>query len=184
MVDLSPVSDPQLVAVAIADAIGAGRGAEADEAAVLSHLEGRAALVVIDNCEHVLETTGRLAATMLRHCPQIAILATSRVPLSCPGEHVWRIQPLSVIDESVDLFYDRARSHLIDGLGQGDRETVVQICGDLDGMPLAIELAAARLAVLSPAEILAGLRHRFRLLRGPLGTAVPGAGRSRHLAAS
>ena len=111
--------------------------------------------------------TARLATEVLGGCPAVGILATSRRPLALANEDVWRIGPLSTSDDSVRLFVDRAGTQVPDlAANAGDERIVGEICRHLDGMPLAIELAAARLTVLSPPEILDGLRQRFQLLRG------------------
>jgi predicted ATPase/class 3 adenylate cyclase len=173
MVDLSTVSDAGLVA-AVSDAIGAPPRDGDEEAAVLAHLERRAALLLLDNCEHVVATSAVLARRVLAGCPAVGILATSRVPLAFAGEEVWRIEALQVVEDSVQLFVDRARARLPGfELNAADRPIVEEICRHVDGMPLAIELAAARLAVMSPAEILEGLQRRFKLLRTSDPTAAP-----------
>ena len=154
------------VASAVADAVGATPGDGDEETAVVEQLERRAALIILDNCEHVLATASRLAHRLVTRCPGVGILATSRAPLACPGEEIWRIEPLGLVEESVQLFIERGRALLPKlHLEPVERETLGEICRLLDGMPLGIELAAARLSVLSPAEILHGLRTNPRLLR-------------------
>jgi predicted ATPase/class 3 adenylate cyclase len=175
MVDLSTVADERLVAAAVSEAVGASPGDGDDEhEAALAHLASRQALVILDNCEHVLGAAGAIVRTLIARCSCVGVLATSRVPLGLPSEELWRIEPLAIIDDAVRLFVDRARSR-VPGftLSAADELIVTELCRHLDGMPLAIELAAARLSVLSPTEILHGLRQRFRLLRSSDPTAAP-----------
>ena len=175
MVDLSTVADERLVAAAVSEAVGASPGDGDDEhEAALAHLASRQALVILDNCEHVLGAAGAIVRTLIARCSCVGVLATSRVPLGLPSEELWRIEPLAIIDDAVRLFVDRARSR-VPGftLSAADELIVAELCRHLDGMPLAIELAAARLSVLSPTEILHGLRQRFRLLRSSDPTAAP-----------
>ena len=166
MVDLAAVGDGRLVASAVADAVGAPPGDGDEETAVVEQLERRAALIILDNCEHVLAASSRLAHRLLTRCAGVGILATSRIPLACPGEEIWRIEPLGLVDDSVELFIEHGRALIPKlHLGPDERHTVGEICRLVDGMPLGIELAAARLTVLSPTEILEGLRTNPRLLR-------------------
>ena len=165
--DLSKATNGRVVAATVADALGVSGGERDDRGVVLDHLVSRTALLILDSCEHVPLASARLASEIQAACPGIAILATSRQPLALAGEELWRIGPLPSDAASLQLFVDRARSHLPDFAPTPEDERVLtEICGHLDGMPLAIELAAARLTVLAPAEILEGLRHRFQLLRG------------------
>ena len=130
-------------------------------------------LVVLDNCEHLLDASAALVTTLLGACPRLTVLATSREPIGVAGEVTWRVPSLSLADDAVRLFSDRA-GHARPGFIVGDDNSaaVAEICRRLDGMPLAIELAAARVRALSPHEILAGLQDRFRLLTGGSRTAV------------
>ena len=165
--DLSKATNGRLVAAAVADSLGVPGGERDDRSSILEHLESRSALLILDSCEHVPLAAARLASDILNAHPSIAILATSRQPLALAVEEVWRIGSLPTDADSVRLFVDRARSHVPDFSPSAEEERVIgEICAHLDGMPLAIELAAARLAVLSPPEILTGLRQRFQLLRG------------------
>ena len=164
-VDLSTVTDERRVVTAIADAIGE-TCADGDDTEILALLERRRLLLLLDNCEHVIAAAARLVDRVLARCPGVGVLATSRVPLALQAEEVWRIESLPTRSESVQLFVDRARTRMPGyELSAGEEEVVAEICDRLDGLPLAIELAAARLAVLSPAEILKGLDRRFGLLR-------------------
>jgi predicted ATPase len=122
-------------------------------------------LVVLDNCEHLLDACADLVVTLLGGAPGLTVLATSREPIGVAGEVSWRVPSLSLADEAIELFIDRARRARPDfRITDDNSTTVAAICGRLDGMPLAIELAAAR--ALSLAEILEGLHDRFLLLTG------------------
>jgi predicted ATPase len=174
LVDLSTVTDGCAVVAAVSEAVGASPGEGDDEDAIASHLASRHALVILDNCEHVPDAAGELVGTILARCGRVGVLATSRAPLALPNELLWRIEPLPIMEEAVRLFLDRAHSRLPDFRpSAGDETIVAEICRQLDGIPLAIELAAARLSVLSPSDILRGLRQRFRLLRTNDPTAAP-----------
>ncbi|MEY2402926.1 MAG: hypothetical protein QOD38_477, partial [Acidimicrobiaceae bacterium] len=161
MVDLAPLRDASLIATAVAAAVGASAGTEDPWQAVLDHLRDRSALVVLDNCEHLRAACATAADALINDCPGCAVLATSREPLGIARETVHRVPPLTP-DAAEQLFRDRARAvgHHVD-----DVDAVEEICRRLDGVPLAIELAAARLGALRPADVLAGLNDRFRLLR-------------------
>jgi predicted ATPase len=124
-------------------------------------------LVVLDNCEHLLDAAAELVVASLAACPGLTLLTTSREPIGVPGEIVWRVPSLSLADEAIDLFTDRAQLAMPGFRVTDDTaNTVTEICKRLDGMPLAIELAAARVRALSPAQILESLHDRFRLLTG------------------
>ncbi len=141
-------------------------------------------LLVLDNCEHLLDATTRLADGILRECPNVRLLATSRESLDLDGERVVRVRSLPLPDPSADaegadavdavrLFIERARGAEPDfRLDAGDLNVVAEICRRLDGIPLAIELAAARVVSMSPSEIAELLDERFRLLTGGRRTAV------------
>ena len=133
----------------------------------------RPMLVVLDNCEHLPDECAALAAAVLGACPAVTLLATSREPIRAVGEITWQVPSLSVEDEAVELFTDRARQVRPDFAITDDNEAAVtEICRRLDGMPLAIELAAARIRALSLAEIVDSLHDRFRLLTGDARTVV------------
>ena len=117
----------------------------------------------MDNCEHLTVGVARHVDELLRGCPAVQVVATSREPLGLRGERIWRLSPLGSDDAAVQLFCDRAG--LTGALDQSLRATVVELCRLLDGLPLAIELAAARCDVLAPAEILARLGRQPTLLR-------------------
>ncbi|MEJ3747754.1 LuxR C-terminal-related transcriptional regulator [Actinomycetes bacterium KLBMP 9797] len=179
LVDLATLRDPALLSHTIADALGlTGRTTAHD--LVVAHLREQRLLVVLDNCAHLVEACARVAGELLAAAPELRILATSRQPLRIPGEHVLSVAPLPVPDDSPDLspddpplgandavrlFIDRARAAIPDlNLDADGYRTVARICQRLDGLPLAIELAAARLRVLAPAQVLDGLDDCLRLL--------------------
>jgi predicted ATPase/class 3 adenylate cyclase/DNA-binding CsgD family transcriptional regulator len=173
-VDLAPITQSDLVPVTLARALGLPNqpgGSPTDSA--LRFLAERPAVLVLDNCEHLLDATAELVAALIDACPQVRLLATSREPIGVAGELSWRVPSLSLIDEAAQLFNDRARRVRPDFHGTGENAVaVIEVCQRLDGLPLAIELAAARVRALSPAEILDGLHDRFRLLTGGARTAV------------
>jgi len=173
-VDLVPVS-AEFVLQAVAAALDVTAGPQEPlEIAVFERLREGRTLLVLDNCEHVLETAGAFAAGVLAACPDAVVLATSRERLGVPGERVLAIPPLglSSIDgaegsEAEALFIDRATGGPD---GDGDRVLVAEVCRRLEGMPLAIELAAARSASLGVDGLLAGLDDHLRMLTsGPSG---------------
>ncbi|WP_231996400.1 helix-turn-helix transcriptional regulator [Mycobacterium scrofulaceum] len=173
-VDLAPLTDPDLVPVATARALGLpDQPGRAPEKNLLQFIGDREMLMVLDNCEHLLDASAALAETLLAACPRLTMLATSREPIGMNGEVTWRVPSLSLADEAVRLFIDRAgNAHPGFRANDVDARAIDEICRRLDGMPLAIELAAARVRALSPGEILAGLQDRFRLLTGGSRTAV------------
>ncbi|HEX5253408.1 MAG TPA: LuxR C-terminal-related transcriptional regulator [Mycobacterium sp.] len=173
-VDLAPLTDPDLVPLTTARALGLpDQPGRLPEKSLLQFIGDRHMLVVLDNCEHLLDASAALTGALLGACPQLTVLATSREPIGVSGEVTWRVPSLSFDDAAVRLFSDRA-GHARPGFGIDDDNAaaVHEICRRLDGMPLAIELAAARVRALSPNEILAGLQDRFRLLTGGSRTAV------------
>ena len=163
-VDLAPLSSPEVVPELIAEAVGARTVAGVDPwAVVLDHLRERRALVILDNCEHLAVPAGACVAELLRTCPAVGVLATSRSPLGLRGERVHRLDPLPCGDAgsaAVRLFRDRAVAS-----EPGDEASVIQLCAELDGLPLAIELAAARTTVMAPRDILERLRRSPSVLR-------------------
>jgi predicted ATPase/class 3 adenylate cyclase len=157
LVELAALADQRLVAPQIAAVL---RQPEFD----VGQLSGKTLLILLDNCEHVIGTCAELVASLLRTCPGIAVLATSREPLNVDGEQTVRIGPLEPAD-AAELFTERAALARPDlDLSASDITTIAAICDRLDGIPLAIELAAARMRGMTPAEILEHLRDRFRLL--------------------
>jgi predicted ATPase/class 3 adenylate cyclase len=173
-VDLSPLSDPGWIDDAILEALGVARDdAGTARAQLMSYLANREVLLVVDNCEHLIEACTELIDTILRSNETTAILATSREPLGIDGEVVWRARSLDA-DAAKKLFVDRARSVSADVANETlSSEAVRRIVERLDGIPLAIELAAARTRVLSTTQIADRLDDRFRLLTGGSRTALP-----------
>ncbi|MFB4316817.1 LuxR C-terminal-related transcriptional regulator [Actinomadura sp. 21ATH] len=164
-VDLVPVRGG-FVAQAVAAALGVTESPRTPlEAGIAERLGRRRALLVLDNCEHLLDAAAGFADRILAACPGTRILATSRERLGVPGERIVRVGPLSSDAEA--LFADRARA--ADPDFTADPGTLAEICARLDGMPLAIELAAARSAALGAAGVLAALDDRLRLLAGGRG---------------
>jgi predicted ATPase/class 3 adenylate cyclase/DNA-binding CsgD family transcriptional regulator len=173
-VDLAPITDPDLVPVTVARALGLpDQPGRSTMDTLLRFVRDRQMLVVLDNCEHLLDASAQLVVALLGAAPGLTLLATSREPIAVTGEATWRVPSLSVADAAIELFTDRARLTQT-GFTVTDENaaTLAEICRRLDGMPLAIELAAARVRALSLAEILDGLHDRFRLLTGGARTAV------------
>jgi predicted ATPase/class 3 adenylate cyclase/DNA-binding CsgD family transcriptional regulator len=173
-VDLAPITDPELVPLTAARALGLPDQVGRSTMDTLTRfVADRRMLVVLDNCEHLIDACADLIVALLRSCAGLALLATSREPIGVAGEVSWRVPSLSLADQAVELFTDRARHARPDFAITDDSAAVVgEICRRLDGLPLAIELAAARVRALSLAEILDTLHDRFRLLTGGARTAV------------
>jgi predicted ATPase len=177
-VDLSSVSDGSELPAALAIAVRLEFGGS-DEGAidqVIAHLARRDALLVLDNCEHIVDDCAAFAERLLARNSTTALLATTRERLGVAGEDVLAVGPLSIEGDApaVQLFVERAAAANPAFTHGGDpddpvRTTVVEICRQLDGMPLAIELAAARISVLTPDEVLDRMSDRFRLLSGGRG---------------
>ncbi len=179
-VDLQGVSEPALVAAAVGGAVGVHeRLGQPLIDTLAKELGPRHLLVVLDNCEHVVEACAELVAALSSACSQLHVLATSRVPLAVEGEATFEVAGLPVPDpdassastvaasDAARLFEVRARQVAADfRIGYGNASAVAEICRHLDGIPLAIELAAARVRVLAPAQIAAGLSDRCALLTG------------------
>ena len=178
-VDLAPLTDPTLVAAKLAGVLRVREqpGRSLPESLIAS-CRNRELLVILDNCEHVIDEAANIAGQLVHGCPGMILLATSREPLTIDGEHLYRVPPLFVAPASADpgsllacdavrLFDDRARRQRSDfAVGPDNAATVGRLCRRLDGIPLAIELAAARLRTLPLAEIDKRLDERFRLLTG------------------
>jgi predicted ATPase/class 3 adenylate cyclase len=188
--ELAPVTDPALVPYSLANLLGlreSGDTRQSISETVCSYFNTRKALLVFDNCEHLIEACARLVDLLLRSCKDVKILATSREALGVAGEAAWRVPSLSLPDikhmpaleqvsqyEAVRLFIDRAA--LVQPYFAVTRENapaLAQVCFRLDGIPLAIELAAARTNVLTLEQIAQRLDDRFRLLTGGARTALP-----------
>ncbi|MCA1692686.1 MAG: tetratricopeptide repeat protein, partial [Actinobacteria bacterium] len=179
LVELAPLTEPAL----LPDAFGAvlpglqHHPARPSAGHVASQIGDQSVLLLVDNCEHLVESCGHLVDFLLRSCPGLSVLATSREPLGIGGEQRWSVRPLSLpapaevdaasvqASEAGELFLQRATATSPGfQLTEAVAPTVAEICARLDGMPLAIELAAARLASLSAADVLERLDDRFRLL--------------------
>ena len=177
-VELGPVADPDRVGRAVAGSLGITEVPRQPLLVTLQRrLEGQQILLALDNCEHVLAVCAGLVLELLATCQGLTVLATSRWPLGVYGEAVWQLSPLTtpgvlaspeaaLATESVRLFADRARltrpgyQALV-----SNASVVAEVCRRLDGLPLAIELAAAKLGAMNESEVLAGLEHRFQFLK-------------------
>ena len=185
-VDLAPLSDPGHVTLAVAQALRVSEAPGRDLLdEVTDRLSAERLLLVLDNCEHVIQSAAETADVLLRAAPGLRVLATSRETLGVPGEVAWRVPSLELPDpdraspevllgaEAVRLFSDRASAARPGFVLDAAQATVAaRICARLDGIPLAIELAAARTRMLSPEDILDRLNDRFRLLVGGSRTAL------------
>ncbi|MEU8418739.1 LuxR C-terminal-related transcriptional regulator [Amycolatopsis japonica] len=171
-VELAEVRDGALAANLVADRLGLhDRSGLSPMRQVLDHLRNRALLLVLDNCEHLIDACAEFVAAVLTDCPKIVVLATSRQSFAVAGEHVLPVPPLPVAD-AVRLFRERAAAawpEAADGASVSE-ETLTELCDRLDGLPLAIELAAARIRSLSPCQILDRLTSRLTLLTSGLRT--------------
>jgi len=181
LVDLTPIKDGLLVARVFGSTMGVHeRSRQPIAETLLEHLRGRHLLLVVDNCEHVIEACADLVETILRSCPGVTLLATSRERLRVSGETVWRVASLAVPDEhariglgelaqyeAIGLFLDRAQLAAPGfEINAENASDIAQLCRRLDGIPLAIELAAARAGSMSPDQIVDRLENRFELLTG------------------
>jgi predicted ATPase len=167
LVELAPVGDPAGVPVAVAAALGLP-----DPNRLAEVIGGQDLVLVLDNCEHVIDAAAEMAEGLLRRCPGLQVLATSREGLRVGGETIWPVPPLAH-DDAVRLFLARARASGTPIESEDDERVVGDICARLDGLPLAIELAAARTRAFPLTEIAARLNDRFRLLTGGSRTALP-----------
>jgi predicted ATPase/class 3 adenylate cyclase len=197
LVELAPIGDPDLVVAEIGRVLGVqAQPGRSPIDPIADHLRGRVLLLILDNCEQVIDAAAATAGRLLGSCPALRLLASSRERLNIDGEVVFAVTSLALpgaadaIDvraladdaevelairsEAVRLFVERAKAMLPSfTVDRTNVRAVVDICRRLDGIPLALELAAARINVLSAAEIAAGLDDRFRLLSGGRRTAVP-----------
>lgn len=173
-VDLTPLADPTLIDDRIATALRIPErtgGAPLD--AVIGAIGDSRTLLVVDNCEHLVDACATVAETLLQRCPHLVVLATSREALGVMSETAWLVPAMS-LTEAVQLFVDRAQSSLPSfTLTEANRPAVEEICRRLDGIPLAIEFAAARVRVLPPEQIARRLDDAFRLLSSGNRTAMP-----------
>src|SRR5438067_1410006 len=190
LAELAALTDAGLVPQAVASAVGVRQVPDSTVIGnLVEDLRTRTLLLVIDNCEHVVTDAAELVDALLRSCPGVHILATSREPLGSPGETTWRVPSLGLpphsatgelpLDrltqyEAVRLFIERAQAALPNfAVTTSNAPALAEICRRLDGIPLAIELAAARVRVFSIEQIAARLDDRFRLLTGGNRTAMP-----------
>ncbi len=177
--DLAPISDPALIVSEAAQVLGVRE--EPDRPllqTVCAHLRNRRALLILDNCEHVLQASAQMASAILKAAPHVRILASSREALHAPGEHCYPVLPLPVPrrddglealarSTAVRLFVERAQQHKpAFALTEREAPAVAELVARLDGIPLAIELAAARVRALSVADINSRLQDRYKLLTG------------------
>jgi predicted ATPase len=173
LVDLAPVAHDDLVLRAVADVLGvATHTGEPLATTLISRLRSKRLLIILDNCEHVLGQVTRFAQQLLASAPDVRLLATSREGLGLAGERVRPVPPLAEETEAVELFVERARSSGASVEGAEQLDAIADICTRLDGLPLAIELAAARARLMTPVQIAQRLDQRFRLLTGGGRTAV------------
>ncbi|HMS63892.1 MAG TPA: adenylate/guanylate cyclase domain-containing protein, partial [Ignavibacteria bacterium] len=188
LIELAPLFDSELIPQTIAKVFGLNYQPEQDKYIMLSnYLKDKEILLLLDNCEHLIDDCSNLAQLLLQNCPGLKIIATSREALKCEGEVIFKVQSLKHPDpkktetlsalsqfEAVQLFIERAVAVNPDfRINNENAPAVVQICYQLDGIPLAIELAAVRIKVLSADEIFKKLDDRFRLLTGGKRTALP-----------
>jgi len=183
LAELAAVSDGDMVPTAISEALGIGeQPGRAVLDGLLDALAFQSVLIVLDNCEHVIGACAKTADAILRHCPGVYLLVTSREPLGIGGETIYRVPSLSLPDpedpapasgDAVALLAERAREQGVDlAIDEETLPLMVSVCRRLDGLPLAIELAAARLRSLSLAGLRDRLDQRFRLLTGGSRTAL------------
>jgi predicted ATPase/DNA-binding SARP family transcriptional activator len=173
LVELAGLSDEALVPAAVGTALGVeSRSARPSEEAVAAHVGARRMLLVLDNCEHVVGACARLVEGLLTTCPNLRVLATSREPLHSAGEVGWRVPSLSQPD-AARLFADRAAAVTSRfAVTDENAAAVTEICRRVDGIPLAVELAAARVGVLAPAQIAERLRESLTVLAAGRRTAL------------
>ncbi|MGE5373614.1 MAG: helix-turn-helix domain-containing protein [Bacteroidota bacterium] len=186
LAELAPLGDSELLPQAVASVFGiVSQPTRSHTELLINFLHPKTTLLILDNCEHLLDASAYLADTLLKYCPNLKILATSREALGILGEIVYHMPSLALPDieqtlehfreyESVRLFEERARLALPDfKLTMENASSVAQICSRLDGIPLAIELAAARVNMFSTSQIAARLDDRFNILTGGSRTALP-----------
>lgn len=174
LVELAPISDPAFIIPTIASVFEVREVPNIPLVQlVIEYLRAKELLLILDNCEHLVESSAQVVDQLLHECAQLKIIASSREALGVDGETIYRVPSLKD-DEATRLFVDRAtkaepRFHLTDE----NASSITQICSRLDGIPLAIELAAARVKLLTPEQIAARLDDRFKLLTGGVRTALP-----------
>ena len=186
LVELAPLSNPEVLPQTVVAVFGiVAQGNLSHAQLLVNFLRAKTVLLILDNCEHLLEACAALVDTLLKNCPRLKILATSRQALGILGEIQYRLPSLELPDthqtlkrlkdyESMRLFEERAQLAQLDfQLTEENAASVAQICSRLDGIPLAIELAAARVNIFSTAQIAARLADRFKLLTGGSRSALP-----------
>jgi len=190
LVELADVRDGSLLAQSVAERLGVQERSRDPIEALISHVGDHQILIVLDNCEHVIDECAHFVGLLVKSCPGLRVLATSRQSLGTSGEVTLPLPPLSAPDDadvpseptaeqalrydSVQLFADRARAMMPSfELNRGNAAQVASLCGRLDGLPLAIELAAARIRILTPAQIEERLASRYQLLISRNRTAPP-----------
>ena len=165
--DLVTVSDPVLLAASLSQVIGLPDDRVDPIQSLTGRLGARRCLVILDNCEHMIPEVADLAFAIVAACPNVHLVATSRASLTVAGEVVWTIPPLALPDDAVELFVERARRVRQNfRISPTNESLIAAICTRLDGIPLPIELAAARCKVLTPQQILDGLENAIGLLTG------------------
>jgi predicted ATPase/DNA-binding SARP family transcriptional activator/DNA-binding CsgD family transcriptional regulator len=186
-IDLSALTEPDFVSQAVATSLGiTEQPGRTSLLSVCDHLQGRSALLILDNCEQILDAAARMAEVLVKTCPDLHVLATSRERLRVEGEHLYQLPPLALPDagllavaeleqsEAVQLFVDRARMSVPSfSVTSQNALSVAQLCRQLDGIPLAIELAAAHTGTLTPNDILARLDDQFGILAAGMRTRSP-----------
>ena len=174
LVELAPISDPALIFPTIADVFEIREVQNIPHIQlILDYLRAKEMLLILDNCEHLVEASAQAADQLLHECPHLKIVASSREALGVDGETVYRVPSLKD-DEATRLFVDRAmKAEPRFRITEENASSIAQICSRLDGIPLAIELAAARVKLLTPEQIAARLDDRFKLLTGGVRTALP-----------
>ncbi|WP_353942930.1 LuxR C-terminal-related transcriptional regulator [Streptomyces sp. HUAS MG91] len=173
LVELSALRDPELIPVTLAAVLELPEQAGMEPLdAVVAHLQGRRMLIVLDTCEHLVDACAMLADVLLREAAGVQVLATSRQPLDVPGEHCVPIAPLEP-DDALELFVQRAAA-VVPGFAahDGNREQLAALAKRLDGIPLALELAAVRLRAVSLEQLVERLGQRFEVLTGGRRTAL------------
>ncbi len=186
LVELAPLSDPALLSQTVAKVFGLAVQSDIPLIELLvNFLRGKTILLILDNCEHLLDVCAHLADTLLKNCPNLKILATSREPMGITGEAIYRVPSLELPNvqlllenfkdyESVRLFEERAQLAQTEfSLTLDNASFVAQICSRLDGIPLALELAAAKVSMFSTKQIADQLEESFNLLTGGSRTALP-----------
>ena len=185
LIELAPLTDPDLVPQSVAVVLGVYQPPDVDLiTSITAWLRSKRMLLIFDNCEHLLSACARFASELLRTCTDVRVLATSRETLGIRGETIWRVDPLPIPDadafqrvtdsEAVRLFATRAAAAAPGfELTEHNAPAVAQICRQIDGLPLALELAAARLRALSVEEVAARLTRRYDLLTSGSRDALP-----------